>query len=304
MNWKIIFSFVFSFFIIVLLFLYWFAPLETFEFETHMDNSNFSIGDSELKNMQFYPQMRYPNSKISYKIYDCSLQKQNDMQRAFEILENLTMLEFYPVLEKEEISVFCEDKNRIEEGLFIAGEGGPVNITKTSNFNVIRKGKILLIKDFKCDIPNVALHELLHTLGFDHSSNKNNIMYETTKCGQTIGYQIPNLINKLYSVKSSSDLSFEEISALMHGKYLDANISIRNNGLKKTKNFKIVLYGNEKIIKEIEIEGLEIGYGKIINLENMWVPQLSINELTFKINYDFEELSKGNNVAVLKIEEK
>ena len=62
----------------------------------------------------------------------------------------------------------------MKEGLFIAGEGGPSNITKSGDFSVITHGSILLIKESKCERPNIAIHELLHALGFDHSENPNN----------------------------------------------------------------------------------------------------------------------------------
>jgi len=73
--------------------------------------------------------MRYPNSKISYKIYDCPLQKKDNMKRAFEMISNKTILDFYSINSNEEISVTCDSKNKIEEGLFIAGEGGPTNMS-------------------------------------------------------------------------------------------------------------------------------------------------------------------------------
>jgi len=287
--------------VIALLILYWFIPFDTVEFGTSISNPNFNLNSTSLNNMQFYSNLRYPDSEISYKIYDeCTLQKKQDMERAFEIISNLTVLKFYSVNFNEGLSIFCDEKNKIENDLFIAGEGGPVNITQTDNFNVIFNARILLIQDFRCDIPNVAIHELLHALGFDHSSNKNNIMYPVTKCGQSIGEDIPYWVNYLYSFETLPDLSFENISAVMKGKYLDAEISIRNNGLKKTESVKIVIYADGKIIKEIPIESLEIGSGKIISLANIWITQLSIDEIKFVIDSNFDELDKSNNVAVLK----
>ncbi|MBU0894002.1 MAG: matrixin family metalloprotease [Nanoarchaeota archaeon] len=301
MGWKAFLSFLFFLLVIALLILYWFIPFDTVEFGTSISNPNFNLNSTSLNNMQFYSNLRYPDSEISYKIYDeCTLQKKQDMERAFEIISNLTVLKFYSVNFNEGLSIFCDEKNKIENDLFIAGEGGPVNITQTDNFNVIFNARILLIQDFRCDIPNVAIHELLHALGFDHSSNKNNIMYPVTKCGQSIGEDIPYWVNYLYSFETLPDLSFENISAVMKGKYLDAEISIRNNGLKKTESVKIVIYADGKIIKEIPIESLEIGSGKIISLANIWITQLSIDEIKFVIDSNFDELDKSNNVAVLK----
>ena len=265
MKWKLFFSFVFSLIVIFLLVFYLFFPLGSFEFKVMKGNSNFSVGNIG-GDMQFYPNMRYANSRISYKIEDCGLQKKGDMQGAFDILENKTILEFYSVPFNEEILVTCDSKAKFEGGMFIAGEGGPVNITQTDNFNVILNGKVLLIRESQCQRPNIATHELLHALGFAHSANSENIMYNFTKCSQTLGDDIPELINNLYSFPSYSDLSFKDASALMHGRYLDINISIRNNGLKKSEDTKIKVYAGDKMVHEVELSPIDIGYGKKLKM--------------------------------------
>ena len=218
-----------------LLFVYWFVPLNSVSFGSFSGNSNFSL-DSNSQ-MQFYENMRFPETRISYHINDCPLQKEDDMQWAFEILENKTILDFYPVVSEPEISVTCDSRNKLDGSLFIAGEGGPTNITKTQNFNVILSGSILLLRDSSCEIPNVAIHELLHVLGFDHSSNNENIMYNLSNCRQTIGDDIIDLINELYSFESLPDLTLENVSAIMNRRYLDTNISVKNYGLQNSRDF-------------------------------------------------------------------
>ncbi len=301
MGWKIFFSFIFILFISLLLVFYLFAPFETTEFEMKSNNYNFSLNNSLSKNMQFYENMRYSDKEISYKIYDCPLQKKGDMREAFEIISNLTILDFYPVISEEEISITCDSKNKMEGSLFIAGEGGPTNITNSGFFNVIFHGKILLIKQSECERPNIAIHELLHTLGFDHSSNANNIMYYLSKCGQVIGQDQIDLMNEVYSVPSLPDLVFENVSAIMHGRYLDINMTILNHGLKNSEEFMALIYADEELVKKIDFDVLKIGYGKKIMLTNLWVNQLNIKELKLFIDLDVDELEKNNNKVILKI---
>ena len=302
MSWKTIFSLIFFLVVITLLLFYWFIPLEEINFEfSQPKNTNFTLNASLSENMQFYENMRYPSSDISYRIQDCPLKKSDDMKTAFNIIESQALLNFYPVIANEEISVTCENKARVEGRLFIAGEGGPVNITRSENFNVIHKGSVLLIRESKCENPNIGIHELLHALGFDHSTNPNNIMYEVSKCNQEIGQDTINLLNWLYSFPSQPDLSFENASASMKGRYLDVSVTIKNNGLKESKNTKIIIYADNKSLKEIELDPLEIGHGRIITLTNIFVLQRDIDELEFFINSDFEELNKDNNRITLEI---
>ncbi len=301
MGWKTVLFSITAVFLVMLLFFYWVFPLETIDFGTVSSrNSNFSLNSYGSDGVQFYENMRYPSRDISYRIRGCTLKKSDEMEKSFDVIENLTILNFYPATRNEEISVTCDSKIRFEGDLFVAGEGGPINITKAGSFNVIQKGAITLIRESKCENPNVGIHELLHSLGFDHSENPNNIMYPVSKCSQTIGEDTINLINKIYSFQSLPDLAFENVSAMMNGRYLDLNFTIRNQGLKDSPGGTVEIYADGEIVKEIESEPLEIGHGSRILLTNIFIFQKNIDELKFFIKTNFEELDRENNEAILK----
>jgi hypothetical protein len=288
---------------IAALLVYFFIPVKTIEFnpEYKPGNSNFNL-DNSTSGMQFYENMRYQENEISYKISnECSLVKKNEMESALEIISNLTVLEFYPVVYGEEISVTCTDENIVQGNTFIGGEGGVTNVTVIDGFHVIFNGKILLIKDSKCTTPNIAIHELLHALGFTHSENPNNIMYETYECGQTIGDEIPEFIDEIYSIPSKPDLSFESVDANLNGRYLDANLSLRNNGFKNSPASKIIISVDGKTIKEVEVPPVEIGYGRKISLSNLFVTNINVEKIEFILSGDFDEISKENNVYTLNV---
>jgi len=304
MGWKIVLSLVFFILVVGLLTFYWFLPIgELIEFKVSDGHSNFTLNASLNTSMQFYENMRYQTSNISYRIDRCPLAREDEMKRAFDFLETRTILNFYKVSGGEEISVTCEDSVQGEKGLFIAGEGGVTNVTVTENFNVIFNGMVILIRETKCSDPLVGTHELLHALGFDHSNNPNNIMYPTLNCKQTLGDDIVEHINWLYSFPTFSDLSFENASASRKGGYLGFVISIRNHGLKNSENSTLIIYADNKSIKELEIEPIPIGSGRKITLSNIFIMQRNIEELKLFIKYDSEELDKDNNKITLEIKE-
>jgi hypothetical protein len=142
---------------------------------------------------------------------------------------------------------------------------------------------------------------LLHVLGFDHSKNPKNIMYEISRCDQTIGDDIINLIDNLYSTPSEPDLLFENASASMHGKYLNINFSIRNNGLQDAPEANVKILANGKETENIKIPPTEIGYGRKVSVENIWVKQMNVQNIEFVIEDNFAELSKDNNQVTFEI---
>ena len=144
---KTILFIIFLIFVVSMLGVYWFSGFGDIQLsESKIQDSNFSLNLTS-DNMQFYENLRYSDSKISYNIADkCTLQKKADAERAFEILENKTILDFYSVNSNEEILITCESRQKIKEDYFIAGEGGPVNISRAGQFNVIFNGQILCMK--------------------------------------------------------------------------------------------------------------------------------------------------------------
>ncbi|MBT4376819.1 matrixin family metalloprotease [archaeon] len=300
MRWQNFLGIIFAVFLILLFVSYMFIPFNDLEFSFDR-NTNFSLVDENI-NLQFYPNMRFPTMNISYEIKDkCNLQKQGDVLRAFEILNEDTILDFYEVIGNGEIKISCEDKNRVEDGLFIAGEGGPTNITESGNFHVITEGEILLIRKSSCEEPNIAIHEILHVLGFNHSNNKNNILYPVSNCKQRMGEEIAGEIDKLYSVPTLPDLSLTSASAIKHGRYLDINFSVENSGLIGSEKAVVIVYADGKKIDKLEVDELQVGHGRKIDITNLWISQLKLEFLELVIETNLVELTKENNNIVLQI---
>ena len=300
MGIKAVIGAIFIIIVIMLIIVYYFMPFSQLEFTSNPLNYNFTI-DGDLSNVQFYPNMRFENKELSYKISDCNIKKQEEMRIAFDIVENLTILDFSPVSDNEDITITCDERAKFEGGMFIAGEGGPTQIVRAGEYSVILHGKILLLRSSDCERPNVALHELFHVLCFVHSNNPNNIMYNYTKCKQTIGDDIPNLINELYLVPNYPDLVFENVSASMNGRYLNLEMTIKNLGLKESESTLIEINMENDNLKEVELEELEIGNGRVISISDLFVSNLNIGNIELVIDYSGNELDKTNNNILLEI---
>ncbi|MFZ1971072.1 MAG: matrixin family metalloprotease [Candidatus Nanoarchaeia archaeon] len=303
MRWaRAVLGFLSIFLVLGLLSLYWFDPFSSDQFlSTTPINSNFSINSSSQ--MQFYPNLRYPSPNISYNVDSslCSLQRQDDMRRALSIIENATNLTFYQTNINPEISITCDNKIIVNKSYFIAGEGGPVNITQDGPFNVINEGQVLLLRDSNCPMPNIATHELLHALGFAHSSNPGNIMYPITSCDQTLGQDIPNLINNLYSIPTYPDLQFENVSAFVHGRYLDTNLTIVNYGLESSQLSEVIISADGNEISKSAVDPIDIGSGINFDFKNIFVPNIDTNEIEYTIHSNFTELNNSNKQVKLTI---
>jgi len=271
--------------------------------EKFYEEFNINISNYDISNQsQFYPNMRYKDRIISYKISEsCSESKKAEIESAFSTLDEKTILEFYPS-SNGEIQILCSDisPSAKEKNHFIAGEGGPVEVMNTSLYWVIFSGKVSLYRSDKCETPQIAIHEILHTLGFEHRSDPNSILYPVTSCNQRIDDSIIEEINKLYEVDSLPDLSIEKLIAVKRGQYVDFNITIANNGLKDARASTLSISTDRTKIKDIEVEQMSIGMSRMIFIKNLKAGS-SAESLIFVVKSEEAELNSENNKARISL---
>jgi len=259
--------------------------------------------NTEVK--QFYPNMRFPDSSISYNFEEaCSEAKKQQVSESFAIIEERTVLRFHPSIDKGGINILCSELAPEPEfkGHFVAGEGGPTEIINTTLFSVIQGGKISLFRDEKCSTPHIALHEILHVLGFDHVSNQLSILYPTLDCDQVMDEAVVEEISRLYNLPSNSDLIISDISATKTGKYLDFEIEVLNQGLVEAHQVTFSIYADENFVREFSLDNIDIGTRKILTVEYMPIPS-STSKVRFEIDEknNIAEIYEDNNRAELAL---
>lgn len=259
---------------------------------------------------QFYPNIRFPDTEISYYLDPaCDNKKQKNILTAFSIIASKTYLNFYPSPEGEEprIKVLCSNfvPGTDEKGHFVAGEGGPSELINVSNYYVILESKISLYRADKCPTPQIALHELLHALGFNHSSDPKSVMYPVSSCDQEVDESILQEVNRLYSISSSPDLVIDSISASRVGNMLSFQANVSNKGFKIVQSANISVYNEGKFIRSFSLTEypLPIGTTKILTVRNLKVPRDAGKfEFYVEMYLPSSEISLDNNRLEVALE--
>lgn len=270
-------------------------PGEPVEFQRYQAQIEQNLS---LKSVQFYPNMRFSDAQITYSLSEtCSQKKKADFHAAVELVEANTILKFAEVsADNPDIRVTCSNisPEPEQEGHFIAGEGGPSLFLNTTKYAIIVRGEVALYRSDTCDTPQIATHELLHALGFDHNKNQNSIMYPITKCNQKIDKYIVDEINRIYSEPSLPDLEIESVEANKTSRYLNFDVTIANIGLREMKNSTLQVWTNGKLIKEFEVGEIDIGAKRHLSVTYMRLPSNS-GSITFVIKDSQAELNRENN---------
>ncbi len=289
--------------------LYQYLPGSPQNFTANIKPSKLEIGNLSYKIKQFYPNMKFNHNSISYKIHsDCSNEKKERMISAFNELSNkVGVISFYYNNENFDIEVSCSERTNlsIQKDFFIAGEGGPKEIIRTGNYNIITSGVILLYdnaKGVKCSWPNIELHELLHVFGFAHSEDENSLMYSYLEsCNQVLDEDIINSLKKLYSQENLAELYFKEVIAVKRGRYLDFNITIENSGDIDANNVILTVLDNGKRLKDFNLNDMPFGTSLIFSVTYFELGSRSSNniKLIIDMSNSIKEFDEENNIVEL-----
>ncbi|MEK6885369.1 MAG: matrixin family metalloprotease [Nanoarchaeota archaeon] len=255
--------------------------------------------------VQFEPNLRFNHNDISYYINPtCPESKKSKFENALFLLSDKTkIITFYTTNEEDaDILVGCSKESYEQEtNVFVAGEGGPTEYITSKFYPVIKKGKVLLYEEDKCDYPITELHELFHVFGFDHINDSKMIMYPYIDCQQIINPEVIEELVRIYSVKPAAELYFDNVSAVRTGMYLNFAASVRNEGLITAKAVMLELYADNEKVSVFNLETIEFGTGVTYTAQNVKLPNNNVQNVEFKIVTITDELDKNNNVIELGV---
>lgn len=265
---------------------------------------------------QFYPNMKFNHNNISYKVdINCNEEKKSRILNAFKLLSNeILLINFSEAYDDyPDIEISCTEDERYNPELgkdsefFIAGEGGAKGIVQTERYNVINKGIILLYHNPKnsieCSWPITEVHETIHVFGFNHSSDKNSLMYPYLEsCDQKLDESILNELKKLYSEPNLADLYFENLTASKKDRYLDFNFTIKNSGDIDVARVNYSILEDGIVTETKELKKVIYGGGIIIRVTNFKLYSRNSNEIKIIVDYDnsINEIDEQNNVAIIR----
>lgn len=253
--------------------------------------------------VQFYPNMRFAQLPISYSIGEaCNVRKRADIKEALAQLEGTTPLRF--VENKEgDISYACSQLKlpADQPTHFVAGEAVPTKIVNASAFYIIESANVSLFRDETCSTPQVALHETLHALGFDHTSNETSIMFPITRCDQTLDASMSDTLTQLYTIPSYADVVIVNLSANVSNGYLSFESTIANRGLALAETPSLMLRAGD-FEKTFALGSLPYGKATLLSAQHISFPRARTN-ISFIVMYDGAELSVENNYATILLKE-
>ena len=277
----------------------YYGDIKTVEKQLFIKTNDEAVINATGNLSMFLPNMRFDTNSISYSFIDCSRESQDRMKQAFQIISDETTDIIFYEDRFPKIIIYCSpQKEEKRNSTFVAGEGGPNKVILLDLYPLIIDGKIYLYgqkKQETCDYPIVEIHELLHVFGFDHINDSTKVLYPYVKCDQKITQDIVDELKRLYTEKPKADLTLQNLSATMHGGYLDFNVTILNRGLVISTNVSLNISSGGKTVEIVSIENLSPGISQTMTVKNLLIKAKNSNQVDFKVTSNSKEYFYENN---------
>ena len=204
-----------------------------------------------------------------------------------------------------------------EKSLDILGNTD-IQFVNTTSFGIIQNAKIQLLTKSESrelnsnDMVNLALHEIGHAVGLQHSSGgiMDSVLIVPSKSIKEISTSDIDNLKELYKLPAKPDIKLSGVNATKFtftrfGKdyfYLNISVSIFNAGLVDAKDFNLQLTADNTVVNEQNITILEVG-----NTLNSFQGNLRIdkNFTSLQVALDsrnsVDELNETNNLVSIEV---
>ena len=191
----------------------------------------------------------------------------------------------------------------------------------TGSYELITSAQIQILRSYAggqfddTDMTNIAMHELGHVLGLEHSNSTNDVMYPVleipSKRLMQISPSYSEFLHQVYQTQPNPDLSFyrnvnatkfSEKSILRESFYFNVSFAVKNVGLSDSPATSVSVFTDENFIIDQAIPSLEPGTYYQISLGNIASKSdFSYIKLVIDRNDLIDEINKTNNALVVTV---